>query len=339
MLRLNSQPRILGLSSSRTLTCRLLVVSAPPRCTCACTCACAYGLGPTVLPPPPNHPYPEPRTVTTQPTPAAQPTNKQSTHTPHTTRVASLHSFAEYRLSRPCSAEIRCREVRIESFSRIDRLDPSFPPLCSLKLLAMPRVVAPQPGSPASQGPRGIGCDPAGHQALRLLATTCLPLGRQHERQLGASAAVPGSGCSCLRPAGAPPAGCVLQTTYHRGDGLGAQMYIRQSHLLEAAQLGCTYADTPLDARFAGKLAHATVASEVRAFFNLGSATAHGACPADAPPQPREGKGLGGPQRRNGRREWCESRSRDMRADPKAAARLRRAATSGAWCASAYPSP
>ena len=183
-------------------------------------------------------------------------------------------------------------------------------------------------------GPRGIGCDPAGHHALRLLATSCLPLGRQHERQIDATAAVPGrSGgdCSCLRPAGAPPAGCVLQTTYHRGDGLGAQMYIRQSHLLEAAQLGCTFADTPLDARRAGKLAHATeaspiVASEVRSFFNLGSATAHGACPADAPP----------PRRRSGRREWCEH-ARDMRADPKVAARLRRAATSGAWCASEYP--
>ena len=130
----------------------------------------------------------------------------------------------------------------------------------------------------------------------------------------------------------------MLQTTYHRGDGLGAQMYIRQSHLLEAAQLGCTYADTPLDARFAGKLAHASVASEVRAFFNLGSATANGACPADAPPQLRGGTAPGGPLRRTGRREWCESRSRDLRADPKAAARLRRAATSGAWCASAYPS-
>ena len=207
-----------------------------------------------------------------------------------------------------------------------------FAPGVGLKL-HMPRGAVPVP--PASQGPRGIGCDPAGHQALRLLATTCLPLGRQHERQLSASAAVPG--CSCLRPTGSPPAGCVLQTTYHRGDGLGAQMYIRQSHLLEAAQLGCTYADTPLDARFAGKLAHASVASEVRAFFNLGSATANGACPADAPPQLRGGTAPGGPLRRTGRREWCESRSRDLRADPKAAARLRRAATSGAWCASAYP--
>ena len=174
----------------------------------------------------------------------------------------------------------------------------------------MPRVG--HAGPPASQGPRGIGCDPAGHQALRLLATTCLPLARQHERQLGAPAAVPGS-CSCLRPAGAPPAGCVLQTTYHRGDGLGAQMYIRQSHLLEAAQLGCTYSDTSLDARFAGKLAHAAVASEVRAFFNLGSATAHGACPADAPPQRRGGSHLGGTPaggtpRRTGRRDWCEAR-------------------------------
>ena len=111
----------------------------------------------------------------------------------------------------------------------------------------MPR--ASQPGPPASQGPRGIGCDPAGHQALRLLATTCLPLGRQHERGAevrSGRAQVPGSGCSCLRPVGAEPAGCTLQTTYHRGDGLGAQMYIRQSHLLEAAQLGCTWADTPL---------------------------------------------------------------------------------------------
>ena len=134
---------------------------------------------------------------------------------------------------------------------------------------------------PAAAGgrARGLGCDPSGHEALRLVASTCLPMGQQL-----AAAGVAGA-CSCLRPTGSPPAGCVLQTTYHRGDGLGAQMYIRQSHLAEAVQLGCTFADTPLHEKGAGKLAHASIASEVRTFFNLGSATPHGACPADAPPQ------------------------------------------------------